>query len=66
MDDCFYLVFNAWHEDIEFTLPSSEYAQAWTVVVDTAEFGPVEPNESQAGDVLTVKGRAMVVLRSIS
>jgi glycogen operon protein len=65
-DDCFILAFNAWHEDIEFTLPSSEYAPTWTVVVDTAEFGPVEPNESQAGDVLTVKGRAMVVLRSVS
>ncbi|GHE07947.1 glycogen debranching protein GlgX [Klenkia taihuensis] len=66
VDDCFILAFNAWHEDIEFTLPPSEYAQSWTVVVDTADFGPVEPNESQAGDVLTVKGRAMVVLRSIS
>jgi isoamylase len=65
-DDCFILAFNAWHEDIKFTLPSSEYAPTWTVVVDTAEFGPVEPNESQAGDVLTVKGRAMVVLRSVS
>ncbi len=66
VDDCFILAFNAWHEDIEFTLPTSEYAENWTVVVDTAEFGPVEPNESKAGDVLTVKGRAMVVLRSVS
>ncbi len=65
-DDCFILAFNAWHEDIEFTLPTAEYAPVWTVVVDTAEFGPVEPNESQAGDAITVKGRAMVVLRSVS
>ncbi|MEI4271432.1 glycogen debranching protein GlgX [Klenkia sp. LSe6-5] len=66
IDDCFILAFNAWHEDIEFTLPPSDYSQSWEVLVDTAEFGPVEPNEHKSGDVLTVKGRAMVVLRSLS
>ncbi|MCO7221243.1 glycogen debranching protein GlgX [Klenkia sp. PcliD-1-E] len=65
VDDCFILAFNAWHEDIEFTLPPGEYSQAWSVVVDTADFGPVEPNESAAGDTITVKGRAMVVLQSV-
>ncbi|GAA4754403.1 glycogen debranching protein GlgX [Modestobacter marinus] len=64
VDDCFYLVFNAWHEDIEFTLPSSEYAEGWTVVVDTAEMDEVEPVVVKAGDTLTVAARATVVLQA--
>ncbi|HEV7213142.1 MAG TPA: glycogen debranching protein GlgX [Blastococcus sp.] len=62
VDDCFFLAFNAGDESIEFTAPSSDYAQTWTVVVDTAEFGEVAPVEVKAGDKLTVDARAMVVL----
>jgi isoamylase len=62
VDDCFYLAFNGHHEPIDFTLPSAEYAQAWTIVVDTAEMGQVEPLEVKAGDTVTVAARAMVVL----
>jgi len=64
VDDCFYLAFNAHHEPIEFTLPSDDYAEAWTVVVDTAELGEVEPVEVKAGETLTVAARATVVLRA--
>jgi isoamylase len=62
LDDCFYLAFNAHHEAIEFTLPSDDYAQQWTVVVDTAELGEVEPVQVKAGETLTVAARATVVL----
>jgi glycogen operon protein len=63
VDDHFYLAFNAHHEPIEFTLPSEEYAvAAWTVVLDTAEMGEVEPRELKAGETVTVQDRSMVVL----
>ena len=62
IDDCFYLAFNAHHEAIEFTLPAAEYAQSWTVVIDTAEMDEVEPTEVKPGDRVTVGARAMVVL----
>jgi isoamylase len=63
VDDHFYLAFNAHHEPIEFTLPSEEYAMAaWTVVVDTAEMGDVDPRELKAGETVTVQDRSMVVL----
>jgi isoamylase len=65
-DDCFYLAFNASHEPIQFTLPSSEYAEGWTVVVDTAELGEVEPVQVKAGDKLTLAARATVVLQAAS
>jgi isoamylase len=64
VDDCFYLAFNAYHEPIDFVLPSDDYAEAWTVVVDTAELGAVEPVEVKAGQTLTVAARATVVLRA--
>ncbi len=64
VDDCFYLAFNAHHEPIDFTLPSSEYAEGWTVVVDTAELDEVEPVAVKAGDTLTVGARATVVLQA--
>jgi isoamylase len=66
VDDCFYLAFNASHEPIEFILPSSDYAEGWTVVVDTAELGAVEPLQVKAGDKLTVAARATVVLQAAS
>ena len=62
VDDHFYLAFNAWHEPIEFTLPPEEYAQSWTVVLDTAEMGEVEPREFKPGETLTLQDRSMVVL----
>jgi glycogen operon protein len=64
IDDCFYLAFNANHEPIDFTLPGDDYAEGWTVVVDTAEFGEVEPVEVKAGETLTVAARATVVLKA--
>jgi glycogen operon protein len=62
VDDCFYLAFNAGGDPIEFTVPNSDYAEGWTVLVDTAEFNAVEPVEVKAGATLTVAARAMVVL----
>ncbi|WNV73936.1 glycogen debranching protein GlgX [Geodermatophilus sp. DSM 44513] len=62
LDDHFYLAFNAHHEPIEFHLPSDEYAGSWTVVLDTAEMGEVEPRELKAGETLTLADRSMVVL----
>jgi isoamylase len=66
IDDCFYLAFNAHHEPIDFTLPGEDYAQGWTVVVDTAELGEVEPVEIKAGETLTIAARATVVLQAAS
>ena len=64
VDDHFFLAFNAHHEPLDFTLPSSDYAQAWTVVLDTAEMGEVQPTEVKPGDTVHVDARAIVVLRA--
>ncbi len=61
-DDHFYLAFNASPEPIDFTLPPSEYAGVWTVVLDTAETDQAEPVETKPGETVCVAARAMVVL----
>jgi isoamylase len=63
-DEHFYLAFNASMEPIDFTLPSSEYAGVWTVVLDTAEMNQVEPIEVKPGETVSLAAHAMVVMSS--
>jgi len=64
VDDCFFLAFNASEEAIEFTLPPSDYAEGWTVVVDTADFGEVEPLQFKAGETVSLQARSTLVLQA--
>jgi isoamylase len=63
VDDSFILFFNAHDDFIEFTVPGSEYGQAWNLVIDTdhSEFPDGEP--VKAGGVIRVGARAIVVLQ---
>jgi glycogen operon protein len=67
VDDSFFLVLNAWEEDMEFTLPGPRWGASWEVLLDTStvETGaPGVPAEHRpAGAVLAVSGRRLVVLR---
>jgi isoamylase len=61
-DDHFLLYFNSGGEPSKVTLPTTEYAAAWDVEVDTASScDPDRPHH--AGETLTMEGRSMVVLR---
>jgi glycogen operon protein len=65
IDDSFVVCFNAHHELIEFTLPSTEFGAQWRIVVDTAHpandhgEGPVA-----GGATVQVQSRALVVLQA--
>src|SRR5579859_6016749 len=62
-DDSFYLLFNAWEQPIDFTLPGPGWSTKWKVVLDTAEDLPPQPGiEYKAGDTLALGGRVLVVL----
>jgi glycogen operon protein len=37
VDDSFYVVFNAHHEPLSFTLPGKQYGATWGVVLDTRQ-----------------------------
>ena len=61
-DGPFILLFNAWHEQVNFTLPGQDFGKGWRRVFDTA----AEPNASktyEAGGVYEVKGRSLVLLQ---
>jgi glycogen operon protein len=66
-DDSFLLMFNAYHEPLEFEVPVGQGGE-WTVVVDTARPEGVltgedaKPPRLKKGDRLTLTDRSMTVL----
>ncbi|KQP65351.1 glycogen debranching protein GlgX [Nocardioides sp. Leaf285] len=62
VDDHFLLYFHPCAEDVEVTLPPGEYAERWSIVIDTA--GGHERGQSlDAGATLPLTGRSVVVLQ---
>jgi glycogen operon protein len=61
IDESFLLLFNAHHEDIEWTLPKM-WGDSWDVVVDTAQTDPEAEPPADMTSVTTV-GRSVIVLR---
>jgi len=62
-DDNFYLIFNAHHEPLTFTIPGEDWGDVWLKEIDTAT-GRIEEEKSiGAGDQIQVEARSLVVLR---
>jgi glycogen operon protein len=62
-DSTFYLIFNASHEELEFTLPPEHWGQSWTTVLDTF-YGWIDDAASlKAGSRLKVEPRSVIVLQ---
>ncbi|MBW0016294.1 MAG: glycogen debranching protein GlgX [Mycobacterium sp.] len=63
VDDSFLLCFNAHDQNVEFVTPPGDYAQEWTVELDTSD--PVgDTNLVVTADKnLTLAGRSLLVLR---
>jgi isoamylase len=62
VDDSFYLLFNAHHEPVEFTLPSEKYGKRWTREIDTAGCSFKNTASYNPGDKVKTEGRSVVVL----
>ncbi|WP_018231043.1 glycogen debranching protein GlgX [Thioalkalivibrio thiocyanodenitrificans] len=62
-DDSFYLIFNAYHEPLDFTLPGEQWGHEWVKELDTAEGWPGGDESLPAGANLRVEARSVVVLR---
>jgi isoamylase len=65
-DDDFLLLFNAYSEPVEFTVPPVKYSHSWQIELDTsrsAEDPDAKPWEP--GSVHAVPGRSIVVLRGV-
>jgi glycogen operon protein len=62
-DDSFLLCFNAHDDAIDFVTPHDDYAQEWTVELDTAEPATGAGAVVNAGEKVTLPGRSVLVLR---
>jgi len=61
-DDSFLLLFNAHHEPLAFTMPSSSFGRVWHVLIDTAAGLDLEGRSLEAADRITVPDRTILVL----
>jgi glycogen operon protein len=62
-DDSFLLLFNAWDQALDFTVPSAEWGKVWTVALDTALDLPPEPGTTyKPAQTVKLGGRNVVVL----
>jgi isoamylase len=62
VDDSFLLLFNAHHEDVEFTLPPARFGATWMCELRTDQPG-LDDAPHDAGDTLTVTARSIRLLR---
>ena len=65
VDDSFLLMFNAHHEEVDFTLPGSEYGERWEICLDTATPFHDDRPSVKAEEVIHVDARSMLVLRRV-
>jgi isoamylase len=68
VDESFYVMFNAHHEPLEFTLPESKWGKNWIVLLNTAETSEHMSEEEQlveieAGGKISVPAWSLVLLR---
>ncbi|WP_431523749.1 glycogen debranching protein GlgX [Mycobacterium shigaense] len=63
VDDSFLLCFNAHQRDVEFVTPHDDYAQEWTVELDTNHSAGAAEMVVRAKDKLTVPARSVLILR---
>jgi len=64
VDDSFYLLFNAWDQALDFTLPTARWGRTWTTVLDTATALPAPPGPSyRARQVVSLQGHHTLLLQ---
>ena len=63
IDDNFYIIFNAHHEPLDFTLPGPDWGERWLKDLDTENGWAEEKVSVEAGGRITVAAHCLVVLR---
>lgn len=63
VDDSFLLCFNAHSRDVEFVTPHDDYAQEWTVELDTNHPAGKADLVVAAEEKIAVPGRSVLILR---
>ncbi len=66
IDDSFYVIFNAYYDQLTYKLPPRKYGKKWAKVLDTSEIVTAENDEIfRARQEITVQGRSVVMLKQL-
>ncbi len=64
-DESFYLLFNAWDQPIDFTLPADGWGRSWDLDLDSSlAVPPDEPPRYEMGAVVPVTGHHFILLHA--
>jgi glycogen operon protein len=66
VDDSFVLLFNAHHEDVDFTLPPGRFGATWTCELRTDDVACDGTEQFRAGDTVTMTSRSTLLLRRVT
>ena len=66
IDESFYIIFNAYHDELEYILPPEKYGTQWTKILDTYK-NTINQKEGTyaAKDPIIVQGRSIVLLKQL-
>ena len=64
IDDSFYVIFNAHHEPLDYTVPEKKYGAQWKKQIDTFEGTIGEGKTYKPGDKLKVEARSIILLQN--
>ena len=62
IDDHFYVIFNAHHEPLDYTIPDAKYGKRWNKTLDTSQPEISETEVYDAGSMITAQGRSIIIL----
>lgn len=66
-DDNFYVIFNAYHGPLDYTLPPVKLGKTWHKIMDTSEDRVSEDGQIfNAEETINVAGRSVVILKNIT
>ncbi len=65
IDDSFYIIFNAYHDKLQYVLPAKKYGKKWLVEFTTANNVELLKEVYLAHDKVVVESRSIIVLRQI-
>jgi isoamylase len=65
VDDSFVVLFNAHHEDVEFTLPPARFGATWVCELRTDQ-ADCDDEPHEAGEPITVVSRSILLLRRVT
>lgn len=65
MDDSFYIVFNAYHDSLKYTLPPEKFGNKWIKIIDTFENRAGEEDGTfKPCEEILIQGRSIVVFKN--